>query len=415
MENAMIENGKEISAPQGFIVGSTAGRSDHRLSSQWRDRPDDQKFLDLDSLYAFTKREADLSHEAIVDPRDIRVEAERTDFDSLSLRLPRVADEVLARPTHYSFGQLCHLMGDTFEDGTRRALPRLPAQYLRQLPGFIAGINVQYALQQFRGAPIKAYVRENGQADLRAMNGVDYGRVRDYECVAAVQRIAGNGIGDTRWKIPGVMDWGTMHYDPNAPVTKQSTTLFASDRDVFMFLTDDTHPIEIGKTHDGKPDYLLRGFMVWNSEVGARSLGVATFYYRAVCCNRILWGIEGYQEIRMIHSKNAPDRFASEIAPALESFADARDAMLLRGVKTAREAIVAGDNEARRKYLKQLELPGSDVTKVLELVEKEEGHEASSVWDFVQGITALARDEGRQDERLGLERKASKLLNALKV
>ena len=41
----------------------------------------------------------------------------------------------------------------------------------------------------------------------------------------------------------------------------------------------------------------------------------------------------------------------------------------------------------------------------------EEGHPASSVFDFVQGITAVARSEPRQDARLEVELKAKRLLD----
>ena len=40
------------------------------------------------------------------------------------------------------------------------------------------------------------------------------GRLHDHELVSAVQRIAGNGTGDTRWKVPGVLDWSTGTYKP---------------------------------------------------------------------------------------------------------------------------------------------------------------------------------------------------------
>ena len=43
----------------------------------------------------------------------------------------------------------------------------------------------------------------------------------------------------------------------------------------------------------------------------------------------------------------------------------------------------------------------------------EEGHPPASIFDFVQGITALARDKPHQDARLDLEGKASKLLSAV--
>ena len=80
-----------------------------------------------------------------------------------------------------------------------------------------------------------------------------------------MQRIAGNGTGDTRWKVPGVLDWSTWRYNPRVDVTKDTTTLYASDRDVFLFLVDDLNPIEAGRLPDGAPDLYFRGFYCWNS------------------------------------------------------------------------------------------------------------------------------------------------------
>ncbi len=50
------------------------------------------------------------------------------------------------------------------------------------------------------------------------------------------------------------MDWSTMMHNPFVDVTKDTTTLYASDRDVFLFLVDDTNPIEAGRMSDGLPD-----------------------------------------------------------------------------------------------------------------------------------------------------------------
>ena len=48
--------------------------------------------------------------------------------------------------------------------------------------------------------------------------------------------------------------------------------------------------------------------------------------------------------------------------------------------------------------------------RIIETVLTEEGHPPASVFDFVQGITAFARAEPRQDARLDLELKAKRLL-----
>jgi hypothetical protein len=46
--------------------------------------------------------------------------------------------------------------------------------------------------------------------------------------------------------------------------------------------------------------------------VGAKTLGMASFYLRAVCQNRNLWGVEDFEEISIRHSKYAANRFAHE-------------------------------------------------------------------------------------------------------
>jgi hypothetical protein len=68
-----------------------------------------------------------------------------------------------------------------------------------------------------------------------------------------VQKIAGNGTGDTRWKVPGVLDWSTDVYNPRVDITQDTTTLYASDRDVFLFLVDDLNPIEAGGCPTARP------------------------------------------------------------------------------------------------------------------------------------------------------------------
>ena len=187
---------------------------------------------------------------------------------------------------------------------------------------------------------------------MRAVTGPDYGRIFDHELVEAVQRIAGNGTGDTRWKVPGVLDWSTRTYNPRVDITRDTTTLYASDRDLFVFLVDDLNPIEAGRLSDGSPDLYFRGFYAWNSEVGAKTLGMASFFLRAVCQNRNLWGVEDFEEITIRHSKYAASRFAYEAAPALLNFANSSPQPFVNGIKAARERIVARTDEDRGEFLR---------------------------------------------------------------
>ncbi len=49
--------------------------------------------------------------------------------------------------------------------------------------------------------------------------------------------------------------------------------------------------------------------------------------------------------------------------------------------------------------------------KIIDAVLVEEGRPPASIFDFVQGITAVARDKPHQDARLDMEAKAKKLLD----
>lgn len=378
-----------------YKVDISRGRNDSRVSSEWFSRPDDERFLSLDLLYDRVRARAESATTQIIESRAVRVEARSDDPERLTLHIPGRDDPVA--PTNWSFGQLCSLVG-------------APSSYLRSLPAALAGINMQHGLIAHRGEQVKLLETSDGRAELRAVTGPDYGRIWDHELVAAVMRIAGNGIGDTRWKVPGVLDWSTMHYNPYVDVSRDTTTLYASDRDVFLFLVDDTHPIEAGRLPNGDPDLYFRGFYAWNSEVGSKTLGIATFYLRAVCMNRNLWGVENFEEINIRHSKFAANRFAHQAEPALTHFADSSPANFIAGIKTARERIVARSEEDRGSFLRNRGFSKSDTAKIIATVLDEEGHPPASLYDFVQGITAVARGKTHQDDRLELEGKARKLL-----
>ncbi|MFQ6552748.1 DUF932 domain-containing protein [Aestuariibius insulae] len=381
----------------GYKVDVSRGGHNGRVSSEWFSRPDDEKYLSLSDLFASVKGRAERSTTRTVESAAIRVEAHRDDPEKLALVLPDA--EAPVAPTHWSFGQLASLVGT-------------PAAYLRQLPAPLAGINLQYGLTNHRAEQVKTMEVANGRTELRAVTGPDYGRIYDHELVSAVQRIAGDGVGDTRWKVPGVLDWSTGVYNPMVDVTKDTTTLYASDRDVFLFLVDDRNPIEAGTLPDGSPDLFFRGFYCWNSEVGAKTLGIASFYLRAVCQNRNLWGVEDFQEISIRHSKYAANRFAHEAAPALASFADSSPQPFIQGIRAAREQIVARSDEDRTDFLRKRGFSKAETGKIVEAVLAEEGRPPESVFDFVQGITAVARSKPQQDARLTMETRAKKLLEA---
>lgn len=189
MNMQVLDARRDVSG--GYKVDVSRGSHHGRVSSEWFSRPDDERFLSLNDLARSVRGRSERSRTRVVESALVHVEANRNDPERLALILPGADAPVT--PTHWSFGQLASQVG-------------APAAYLRQLPAPLAAINLQYGLTSNRTEQIKTLETENGRVELRAVTGPDYGRIYDHELVAAVQKIAGNGTGDTRWKVPGVLD-----------------------------------------------------------------------------------------------------------------------------------------------------------------------------------------------------------------
>lgn len=400
MQNVQTIDNQAVTG--SFTVDVTKGTRDGRVSQQWANRPDDQKFLSLYDMKDAIEYRTKQSREESVKFDDCRV----THEDGLRLQFPGINKPV--EFTNWSFGQLC-------------ALTKTPASYMRQLPRKLAAINLQYGLMNNGDELKNAYVRENGITELRSMNSQEYGRIFDYEVLQQVIRIAGNGTGETKWKVPGMLDWSTnanglVQYNPFVDVTKETTTLYASDRDMYVFLVDDTHPIEVGKLRNGQPDLMFRGFIVWNSETGSKTFGMSTMLLRGVCCNRNLWGVGETRELKIRHTRLAPDRFAFQASPMLEHYANMPAMPIIAKVQEAKATIVAKNDDDRISFLtKKVGLSKSVTDKVLAAVLNEEETKAESIFDMVQGMTAYARTIQHQDARLAMEEKAGRLMDGIKV
>jgi hypothetical protein len=85
-------------------------------------------------------------------------------------------------------------------------------------------------------------------------------------------------------------------------------------------------------------------------------------------------------------------------------------APFIAGIRAARERIVPRNDEDRDGFLRKRGFSKSETAKIVETVLHEEGRPPESVFDFVQGITALARGKAYQDARLELEGRAKRLL-----
>jgi hypothetical protein len=349
------------------------------LNQQWQSRPDDERFLTVAELHAANCAKRQRSYEKGVALDHLRLVP--VGDNGLTLADPeKAAGQPGAALTHWSFGQLCQRV-------------HAPAGYLRTLPAALAAIPLQYSLEQEK-QDAKLLARKNGVWTLDSITSDSYGRIWDVDVSAAVLEY----VDLNTWKVP------SASYASRNP--KKATTLYASDRDMFICLVDDSHPITVpGKDQDT----LHRGFIVRNSEVGAATLEIMCFLYRYICDNRIIWGMAEAQNLKIRHTSGGPMRFVREAQPAIKAYLNANTETLVDRIKAAQTKTVGKTEADVRDWLTSRGFTKPETARVIELAREDES-DPRSVWGLVQGATAAARDIGFGDERLDLERRASKLL-----
>lgn len=361
-----------------------------QCSAQWATRPDDERFTSLTDMLAHMQAIRAQSR-AIVCPSNRMAAlpaAAVTDDPTHRGLLMQVEGDVYA-PTHWAFGQLAQLAG-------------APAGYLRALPAPIAADCVNWGLQKIREVQdTGVLLYRNGAPILRAATGPNYGRIWNSDIVAALIERFGDGQGDT-FRIPG-------EFGKRVPVTKDNTTLYASDRDMFVFLADEDHRIEVPNRRDGETGTLARGFFVWNTETGGKTFGLATFLFDYACRNRIVWGAQEYREIKIRHTSGAPDRFLREVAPALLEYSRSSTASITQALTAARAAKIGDEDQVTEFLGKRF---GARMVPALQAIHKlEEGRPIATLWDATTAVTAYARaNVQHQDARVELERQAGDLL-----
>lgn len=354
-----------------------------QASSQWATRPDDERFTSLTDMHDMMVDQRAHSRAVIANTRGISL-APTADNKGLQLVSPNGHQFA---PTHQAFGQLATLAG-------------APAGYLRTLPAPMAADCVNFGLNVARDVEdVGLLLYKNGVPVLRAATGPKYGRIWNSDIVGGLIRQFGDGIGG-RFRVPG-------EFGKRVHVTKDNTTLFAGDRDMFVFLADEENRIDLPGRRDGKSGSLARGFFVWNSEVGAATFGIKAFLFDYVCCNRIVWGAQEVEEVRIRHTASAPVRFLEEVAPALQSFANSSQHSVTKAITDARANRIDDVSAFLAKRFGPRVAP-----KIMAAHQADEGRPIETRWDVVTGVTAYARAIPFQAERVELETEAGKLLQA---
>jgi hypothetical protein len=344
------------------------------VHKQWAVRPDDERHLSLESIESAVAARTATAKVVLSDNKTIRLHS----GEDNALVISTIAGPKLL--SNWSFGQLCSSIG-------------APASYLRKLPAKLTEDCVNQGLTVTERAE-SMILFDDASEMTRSFNSPTYGRIWDLDIIHSVQKVnAGcNGL----WKVPAA---SYSHTNP-----KRATTLYASDRDIFMFLCDTEHVIEVNG------EQLWRGFYVYNSEVGSATFGLATFLYRMVCDNRIIWGAQDFKEVKIKHSSGAPERFLREGSPMLTEYANSSARVIEEKISRAQNIKLGKDKEEVTDFLRKFGLTASAASGVIDMAQQEEGN-ITSAWSIAQGITAKARGLAFTDQRVDMERLAGKLLD----
>jgi hypothetical protein len=346
------------------------------VSQQWASRPNDERYLSLADLFGAVSKRRQAS--ACYDIATEHLSVIAPD-DSMELELVDAArGRHLGALNHWSFGQLCAAAGAS-------------ASYLRKLPSALAAPCLEWNLSNdAERSDAKVLTRDDGQLTA-SVQSPTYGRIWDAEVVSAVMSRLG-----PEWKVPAAS------YASSNP--KLASTLYASDRDVFLFLVNEERPIEVGN------ESLFRGIYLWNSEVGSATFGMATMLYRFVCDNRNIWGPADFREIRVRHTSGGPARFMAQAVPQLRAYADASTHETVKAINAAQNREVGRDPKSVRDWLTSKGFTKSLSDRAQANAESS-GLNPRSIWGLVQGLTDEAHRIGHTNDRVDLERKAGALLD----
>jgi hypothetical protein len=234
---------------------------------------------------------------------------------------------------------------------------------------------------------------------LRAVTSDRYERVWDEELYDAIDRwLLPSGF------VPAVPTMNTDVAHTNA-MGNTKPALFRSDRDSFAFFYSEKDPTD---AFGG----LRKGVVVFNSEVGAKCLGYATFLFRDMCSNFLIWGATGFCERTARHTSQVRETFKAfdaELRSISNEVSSTEYSVIDRAAKTL---FVAGNDKkaAEERLIKQFKVSPKIAPDVVDAVFLPENPSELTHWGVVNGLTSVAKALPYADDRVELSRFAGQLL-----
>lgn len=352
----------------------------NKASRQLFTRPDDELFQDWDHLIGNLRE-----RERRVSEIQVKKISAFSNGENVMLNMVNGNGDYTRELNDWSFNNLCRTV-------------KAPPNYINSLDPEIAAKCLDYGLQN--NAFASGTVANITDKEVRGFYSNKYQRVPDVDVAEFVRDLSFKYGYEPAGKFAGIR--GGL-----APVRPEATGLYASDRDVFMFLAYEKEPFEV----NGEAFYHLT--MVWNSEVGSRTLGFLTCLYRYICGNHIVWGARDIVEFSQKHIGTSSDvlRNYSKIMEGYDKYRQQMQQISIAQINIAQRKEFADKIENAEKKL-QAYMSLKDARGALEFIHDERAYPKNpmSVYGIAQGVTLYSQTMPNANYRHALDLSAGNMM-----
>jgi hypothetical protein len=350
-------------------------------------RAPDSQFDALDTLLTSAKEDMDTSRELAIASRDLSF-VDANGNVGMHANDHRVLTDMPL--THYSLMQACR-MAKLDTDVVRRLHMK------GRLDLAVANLETLFP----RNYGDHKTVLLNSRNQIRALNGGDYGRLWDYEMYSKANELL---IPAGFVPAVAVRGFGSL-------LGANRTALFRGDQTSFGFFFMNNPEVI---THLGG---LRQGIMIWNSEVGARSFGYHTFYFRSESGTVLVGDIENEQRNKFVHRgdiSKGVDAFMRVVRDASKDATTRRNEDLAAFNAASNTVFALTNDEAIEKLNKLFDMTKGQAEAVVQAARMPEngyiGGAPLSVWNISLGIAWEAAQTSRAESMIDDTKVATKVI-----
>jgi hypothetical protein len=359
--------------------------STQSATAQYSTRPSDERFGSLEALHAAAYDEAKTCKRA-----DVALSAIEAVPNGADVAIRGRSSGLTANLTHWGFSQLAGLI-------------HAPAGYLRTLPADLAAQNMNHGLKSAGSDPHQLYLRESADAlTLRAVTTPMYSRYHDATFVDRLMKLR-----DQRPALDLPPVWGSGGFGTNDGARGGA---YRGDRDCFVIMTDGGSIVDdptIGGISGGNGQ-MYRGIIARNSEVGGSKLEVLTFYFRGICGNHCIWGVQQDSATQRRHVGDVAAAFEQMIRHATQFFGQSATDDVQR-IQQLNSIELGKDRDATIAAGRGFGLTEDQATGAYVAAEQFESN-PRSIWGYSNGVTRISQLSTFQDDRFALDLIAAKML-----